>query len=69
MKPTIWHDFTAPTTGHDLFRRVYSLNIARPVSRWRRIRAWLGWHERDSAVSGFRNKPVLVRGRGVETKP
>lgn len=48
--------------GHDLFGRIYVLNSVRPVTPWRAIRARLGWHERDSLRSGFRNKPVLKNG-------
>ncbi len=53
--------FTAETCGHDIFRRLYMLNLVRPVTRWRRLRAFLGLHEKDTMRSGFRNKPTLIK--------
>ena len=55
-----WYIFG--TAGHDMFGRVYVLNRVRPVTRWRVIRARLGWHEKDTLRSGFTNKPTLKDG-------
>lgn len=53
--------FDASNAGHDIFRRVYMLNQARPVTRWRRLRARMGWHERDTWRSGFTHKPKIAK--------
>lgn len=46
--------------GHDWLGRVFILNLVRPVTRWRKVRARLGLHERDTLRSGLFNKPTLV---------
>lgn len=57
----LWYQASSGS-GHDMFRRVYMLNRVRPVTRWRKVRAFIGWHERDTLRSGFTNKPVLNKG-------
>ncbi len=44
-----WHEAT--DSGYDIFRRLYLFNKVRPITRWRRFRAWIGWHEKDTMVS------------------
>lgn len=59
---TSWHD--ASNAGHDVFGRVYMLNQARPITLWRRFRARIGWHEKDSMRLGFTHKPKIVKVDG-----
>lgn len=56
--------FDASNAGHDMFGRVYMLNLVRPLTLWRRFRARIGWHEKDSMRSGFINKPKIVKVGG-----
>lgn len=46
--------------GHDWLGRVFVLNLVRPVTLWRKVRARLGLHERDTLRSGLFHKPRLV---------
>jgi hypothetical protein len=40
------------------------LNQARPITLWRRFRARIGWHEKDSMRLGFTHKPKIVKVDG-----
>ncbi len=44
--PVAWYH--SGTKIIDRYGRLHWLNGARPVTRWRRLRAWIGWFENDT---------------------
>ena len=42
--------YTCRTVLRDIRGRIFLLNVCRPITRWRRFRSWLGWHEADTIV-------------------
>lgn len=49
------------SAGHDILGRLYVLNITRPVTYSRKLRAFLGHHEKDTLLSGITKKPRWIR--------
>lgn len=57
----LWAHYEAGSAGHDIFGRAYSLNLVRPVTRRRRVLAFLGIHELDTLRSPLFNGAKLVK--------